>query len=148
MYFLLLVTQSIIICGVCIAALLVGDRPAKLVGAGCLAAWVATTFAHKPHETGSVQYGVAFIDLALLVYVAVIAIRYRHNWTIAAGGFLMLTVATHIAYMIDLHIVSNVRITASIIWGYMTIVCLAWGTWSGWQRQRRGRVRLLEQPPP
>ncbi len=144
MYFLLLVVQATIICGVCVAALLVGDRPAKLVGGGCLAAWVATTFAHKPHETTSVQYGVALVDLALLIYVAALAIRYRHAWLVVAGSFLMLTVATHVAYLIDLHIVSNVRITASIIWGYMTIVCLAWGTWNGWRRERLGRVKAPE----
>ncbi|MDB5433245.1 MAG: hypothetical protein JWP35_4361 [Caulobacter sp.] len=119
------------------AALWLGDRPARLMGGACIAAFLATLFLQDHRDHYYPQYAVAAVDTVLLVFVIYLAVVYRRDWLTAAGGFMMLVVTTHVAYMIDLRIAANIRATAANVWAYLTLLSLAWGTWKAWQRKTR-----------
>jgi hypothetical protein len=116
------------------AALWFGDRPAKLMGAACITAFLVTLRVQDHHEHYRPQYAIAAVDMALLIFVIYLAVVYRRGWLTAAGGFMMLVVATHLAFVIDLHIVPNIRATAANVWAYLTLAALAWGTWTAWRQ--------------
>ena len=120
----------------CGPALLLGDRPAKLMGAACLIAYVATVLLQDHGNHFSPQYGVAAVDTVLLAIVIYLAVTYRRTWLVLAGGFMMLIVANHFAFAVDLRMVANIRATAANVWGYLMLACLVWGTWTSWRDRR------------
>jgi hypothetical protein len=136
MWLYLFLTGLIVMLAVCGLALWLGDRPAKLAGAACLAAWVGSLLAQNRNDYVSPQYGVAIVDIILLIAFIVLEVRYRRNWLIVAGGFQMLGVAGHLAYIIDWRIIANVRATASYFWAYLTLLSILYGTWEACKARR------------
>jgi hypothetical protein len=130
----------------CGLALALGDRPAKLAGGACLAAVLATLVVQDYHEFYRPQYAIAAVDTALLAAMVTLAVIYRRTWLLAAGAFMMLVVATHIAFIVDLRIGANIRATAANVWANFTLVSVAWGGWSSW-RERRTAARPVIEPP-
>jgi hypothetical protein len=142
--FLFRLAVPLITCGL---ALALGDRPAKLAGGACLAAVFATLVVQDYHEFYRPQYAIAAVDMALLAAMIVLAMIYRRTWLLAAGAFMMLVVATHIAFIVDLRIGANIRATAANVWANLTLVSVAWGGWSSWRDRRSAAAHPVIDPP-
>lgn len=125
---------------VCGTALWVGDRPAKWAGAACLAAWFGTYLVQNRHDFFNPQYAAAGVDIVLLACLIALAMIYRRSWLMAAGGFHMLGVATHFAFLIDHRVAVNAYLTAAYIWAYLTLAAVAWGTWTSWRARRLAKT--------
>lgn len=120
---------------VCGAAFLKGGREERLTAAALLANVGATNLLRDqswPH----LQRAEFAADVILLVLFGAIALRTRKFWPLAAAGFQLLSVVTHLAKMIDPALQQWAYITAIVIWTYLILIALAVGVWNHWRGER------------
>lgn len=130
---------AIVMALVCLFAGWAGGRPQRVVAAIAFAAWVLSA-AIQDRSFRHPQYATFVLDAALLVVFVWLALLWKRGWLNWVAAFQSLTMATHIAAMLDKRIWPIASITAYMIWSYLTLAALAWGGVQGLiERRRAGR---------
>ena len=71
----------------------------------------------------------------LLVPGLSLALRSHRYWPIWAAGFQLLAILTYWAHSLDRTLGGWVYLTAGILWGYLLVGALAYGTWNVWRER-------------
>lgn len=118
---------------VCALAAWRGRDVERLAAATYLAAWALTLVAFRA-DTRETQWSVMIIDVGLLGVFIVVALRSRRYWPLFSAAFQLLAVATHIARALDSAVSGWAYQTAGIIWGYLVIAAVGYGSWTAPKR--------------
>lgn len=114
---------------VCALAVWRGRDEERLAAAGMLANWSLSRILFQAHSQG-LQAGVFAVDVILLGLYVWLALRSRRYWPLFAAGFQLLAIITHMGRMIDPRMSGWAYLTAEIIWSYLVLWAIAWGSWS------------------
>lgn len=142
---------SAILLGVCGLAFLKGGVEERVTA---VTLFIATwgTILLRDRSWPQVQATAFALDVAVLAVLLVIALRTAKYWPLAAAGFQLLGVVTHIGKLIDPHVNQWAYITAGVIWTYLLIIALSVGAWNTWRARVRPakdeRDRRLGETPP
>lgn len=117
---------------VCSGAFIRGGVEERLTAGGLLTNVAATVVLRDPSWPQLQRAGFA-IDVLFLVLLLVIALRTVKFWPLAAAGFQLLAVLTHVAKMIDPELEQWAYITAIVIWTYLLLIALGVGVWNSWR---------------
>lgn len=123
------------ISSVCTAALLKGSWSERVGALTVFGGWIAT-IAVEHHRWHEIQWGTFVVDGIVLAILVWLSLRSDRFWPIWAAGFQLLAVVTHAARVVDTNVSPWAYITAALIWGYMLVGALAFGTWSTWRRRQ------------
>ncbi len=114
--------------GGCAVACWKGGRDERLT-AGLLAlAWITSQFVLHRRWT-EVQWGVAAVDVLLLVALGGIALRGDRFWPLFATAFQLLVFAGHAAQALDRTLGGWAYLSAGVFWSYLVVAALAAGAW-------------------
>lgn len=112
---------------VCVLAAWRGRDLERLAAGAYLAAWALTLVTFRP-ETHGTQWAVMVIDLALLGGFITIAMKTGRFWPLFSAAFQLLAVVTHVAQALDSAVSGWAYQTAGIIWGYLVIAAIGYGS--------------------
>lgn len=120
-----------------------GRSDEKLAGATCLAATVATKFAVSPLTArySGVEFGLLFIDLAVLGAFVAIALRSQRFWPLWVAGLQLTNSMAHLMKAVDFALIPRAYAAAAAFWSYPILFIIIIGTWR--QHQRRLREDTL-----
>ena len=125
-----------VICGV---AAKVGDDSARRIAVAFFLNWLGSLLAYRA-DAYNTEWQILALDVVTLIYFAWVSIRWRRLWTVIASAFVAITVASHVATMIDLRVTIDTFNVSVAIWSYGVLVCIAFGTWASWRERRPRRV--------
>lgn len=117
---------------VCSAAFLRGGVEERLTAAGLLIN-VAVTVLLRDDSWPALQRAGFAVDVLMLFLLVGIALWSPKYWPMAAAGFQLLAVLTHIGKMIDPELEQWAYITAIVIWTYLLLSALGVGVWNSWR---------------
>lgn len=106
-----------------------GGRTERFVAWANLAAWVASRLVFNAMEGGALQWGVLAVDVGFLGLLIFAAMSSNRSWTLFAAAFQLLGVVIHLATMVDSDIMMLTYMRGLVIWSYLVLVSMAWGTW-------------------
>lgn len=109
-----------------------GEAEERIAGAA-LFVTVFATYLLRDHSWPSLQYAAFGMDLVMLAVLLFLALRTAKYWPLAAAGFQLLAVLTHVGKMIDPQVNQWAYLTAIVIFTYLVIIALAVGTWNSWR---------------
>jgi len=78
-----------------------GGRPERHGALLVCAAWVLTPLVELRESWIQPQYGILAVDIATLLGLIIMAIRYDRYWPICAAAFQTIAVLTHVAFVIN-----------------------------------------------
>ena len=113
-----------------------GGRRQGIVAATAFAGWMISA-AIQDRSFQHPQYATFVLDAVLMIVWGALAMRWRRGWLTWMAAFQCLTMATHVAAMIDDRIWARASITAYMIWSYLSLAALAWGGVEGLIDKRR-----------
>jgi hypothetical protein len=113
--------------GVCVIALLRGDRPLKATGAAIIINSLVAPVVQRHAHLNEPQYGVLAVDAVLLVALALILLRDRRWWLVVATALLMMSTFTHLAALIGSPINPKITAYARLFWAFGMIAAVGWG---------------------
>ncbi|ACG79890.1 conserved hypothetical protein [Phenylobacterium zucineum HLK1] len=116
-------TLMAVVCG---AAVWKGGWEERLTAMAFLIAWIATLIGRDREWLGT-QWGAFAVDVVLLGFLVVVALKSARYWPIFAAGFHLLSVATHAARIVDPQVGAWAYATASVIFSQLTVFALAAG---------------------
>jgi len=119
-----------------VLALWLGGRDERITAAALLANTLASKLALGSNWVEP-EYLVLLVDLLLFGLLIGLALRTNRWWLLWCAAFELLIVVTHVAIIVDPTVRARSYATGMIIWSYMVIFALAFGTWQTW----RGAVR-------
>lgn len=126
---------------VCALAAWRGRDVERLAAASYLAAWALTLVTFRA-GTGGTQWSVMIVDVGLLVILTAIALRSARYWPLFSASFQLLAVVTHVARALDSEVSGWAYQTAGIIWGYLVIAAIGYGSWTA--PRRYAEIEALE----
>lgn len=132
---LLYILATIFQYGTILAALTVGGREERIVGAALLVNTVGSILTVRS-AWAEPEYVVLALDVALLLLLVLIAMKTRRWWPLWCAAFELLIVVTHVAIMVDPTVRARSYATGSIIWSNVVLATLAVATWGASQRKR------------
>lgn len=89
-------------------------------------AWMTTLLGRDQAWIGA-QWGTLVVDLILLAFLLLVALRGDKYWPLFAAGFHLLSVVTHMARMVDAQVGAWAYATAAVIFSQMTVFALGAG---------------------
>lgn len=120
---------------VCLAAVWRGGVHERIAAGLLVLAWIGRNAIDW--DGRSIPWLVIAIDAGLALVFLYVAIFTRRTWALFAAGFVVLLLATHTAFAMNLQLEQWSYITAYYIWSIALIISLASGClWSS-QRNRR-----------
>jgi hypothetical protein len=105
------------------------------IAAIALAVGVVLSKAVYSHEGQQTEWGLFFVDVALLAILTWIALISTRYWPIFAAAFQFLAVIIHLARLADRSLSGWAYISAEILFGYLLAGAIGVGTFNVW-RQR------------
>ncbi|MDP1631324.1 MAG: hypothetical protein Q8L66_07885 [Caulobacter sp.] len=123
---------------VCLAAAFSGGRPQQLAAATVFVAWIGSA-ALEDRRFIYPQYAIFVLDVVTTLTLVAVALIWRRGWLLWVAAFQLLTMATHIAVMLDMRIYTRAYMTAYMIWSYLLLAALLWGAVQGFLERRAGR---------
>jgi hypothetical protein len=127
---------TVVVCG---GAFWKGDRETQLAAGGFLLGWAATIALRDRSWVGT-QWSAFASDAGLLIILIVISLRTRRYWPLAAAGFELLCVVTHVARLIDPGVYAWAYATAQVIWTQLVVVAIGVGVWNAWRENRQPAI--------
>jgi hypothetical protein len=118
---------------VCALAVWRGRDDERLGAAAYLAAWALSMMVFRARSS-DLQEGVLLIDTGLFALFLLLAMRSRRFWPLFAAGFQLLAVVTHVARILDAGVSGWAYITAGVVWGYLVIFAIGYGSWTAPRR--------------
>ena len=112
-----------------------GGREEQLAASGLLMSW-AVTIALRDRSWIGTQWSAFGADGCLLLLLTAISLRTKRYWPLAAAGFQLLCVVTHVARTIDPGVRAWAYATAQVIWTQLVFVALGVGVWNTWRDSR------------
>lgn len=112
---------------VCALAFWRGRDEERMAAVGMLANWSLSRILFKTHSEG-LQSGIFFVDLALLVVYLWLALRSPRYWPLFAAGFQLLAIITHLGRILDPRVSGWAYLTAEIIWSYLVLFAIGYGS--------------------
>lgn len=109
-----------------LAAFWRGGRLEKQLAAVVAVAWLAS--AVVPNDQSSLSWPLFAIDVGLVIYLLYHAVFSRRRWPMAAAGFQMLIVATHIAFLLRPHLEQWGYFTAYYLWSWGVLAAILVGS--------------------
>ena len=79
------------------------------------------------------QWSAFASDVGLLVILVVISLRTPRYWPLAAAGFELLCVVTHVAKIVDPGVYAWAYATAQVIFTQLVVVAIGVGVWNAWR---------------
>lgn len=124
----------------CAFALLKGDEPERIGGSVFALAWFASLLIQGDGDLYDLQWGIFYLDLALLAVFAGLTWKSRRAWPVWACAFQLLAVTGHIMNLTDLRPSMNAFYTVTNLAAYGVMVSLAVGTFWAWQDRRAANL--------
>ncbi|MFI4949775.1 MAG: hypothetical protein ACHP7A_01920 [Caulobacterales bacterium] len=124
---------------VCAGAFWKGGREEQQAAAGLLLA-LAVTLAMRDRTWVGTQWGAFAADVCLFAFLTFIALRSKRYWPLAAAGFQLLGVATHLARTLDPGVRAWAYATGQVIWSQLVFWALAVGVFNTWRARRQETV--------
>lgn len=121
---------------VCGFALWKGGRAERLTAVAVLIGWFSTPFVQEHARFLDPQWGMFWVDVALLVFLSAMLAVYRKVWLACATGFELLMVASHWAMLIDHRIDMNSYLAGLGVWSFALLAALLIGTLQARARRR------------
>jgi hypothetical protein len=131
--------------GICVAAVLRGDRPLRYVGAAIVFNSVITPIVQWRYVRGLPNYGEMVVDLVLLAFMSAVLIRDRRWWLVAATSFLLVALLTHIAPWVGAPISAYMAATVRLLWNNAMVLAVGWGLALHEHRRQRGLVSAVPE---
>jgi hypothetical protein len=132
---------AVIMTLVCLFTGWTGARPQRDIAIIAFVAWIASA-AIQDRSFRNPQYATFVLDAVLLAIFLGYALRWRRGWLNWVAALQSLTMATHIAAMMDRRIWPMASITAYMVWSYLTLAVIAWGGVEALLARRRARAAL------
>jgi hypothetical protein len=130
---------------VCTFAFWKGERPERLTAAAVLLGWFSTPLVQDA-QVMDPEWGMFWIDVALLIFLCVMVALYRRLWLACAIACELLLVASHLAMLIDRRINMNSYLAGMAVWSFALLLALLLGTLRA--NARRGSARREAGTPP
>ena len=125
---LLGLVATIVVCGWALWL----SRPALKISAGAIvAAFVATPLVQNWHDWAHPQWGIFWVDMALLVLLGVIGVGQRSWWSRIAVACQLLTVLSHISMALNPSILARAYATTTYVLYFGLLGAIAWGLREG-----------------
>ena len=116
----------------CDYALLYGRQDARIVGAACIVASIASVAVASRYS--GVEIGVLLIDLLTLAVFVFVALRSDRFWPLWSSGLQLTTTIGHLLKAIQLDLVPIAYAVSLRFWAYPIVIILAVATWRNRQR--------------
>jgi hypothetical protein len=123
----------------CGYAMAYGRQDARIVGAACIVASLASVTLASRYS--GVETGVLVIDLLTLAVFLFVALRSDRFWPLWIAGLQVTTTIGHVLKAIQLDLVPIAYAVALRFWAYPILIILAVATW-------RNRQRLQQEMAP
>jgi hypothetical protein len=120
---------------ICAGALWKGDRIEQWGGGICFMAWLATILIQDDVGATLEQFALLGVDFAVLVALGFLAWRGEKTWPVWAAACQAITVAVHLAKMVDFRIPTAAYISALVLASYGVLIALAIGTVVAWRER-------------
>ena len=117
-----------IMIGACGTALWLGRTSERWTAIVLILASIASLVAQSS-KFFQPESGILLIDLALLGYLVLLAMRSDRFWPLYAAGFQIIGTLIHVARITDDSIFQSAYATGQIFWSYPVLLTLAAGTW-------------------
>jgi hypothetical protein len=91
----------------------------------------------------SAEFAADIANLGLLIWIALRSPKY---WPMAAAGFQLLAVMTHVAKLVDRGVAQWAYLTAGIIWTYLLMIALVVGTVNASRARRAAQMAGAPAP--
>jgi len=127
---------TVVVCG---GAFWKGDRETQFAAGGLLMSW-AMTIALRDRSWVGTQWSAFVADTGLFIVLTAISLRTPKYWPLAAAGFQLLCVVTHIARMVDPGVRAWGYATAQVIFTQLMIVAMGVGVWNAWRGGRQPAI--------
>lgn len=131
---------------VCGGAFWKGGSEERYVAAGILLSLAVTVLTRDNHWE-HVESAVFVADTSLFIALVVISLKTAKYWPLAAAGFQLLAIMTHVAKVMDAGLQQWAYITAGVIWTYLLLVALGVGTWNAWRAGRAQPATIADGRP-
>lgn len=125
---------ALLLFGSCGYALLVGRRDARVVGAVCIAASIASVVVASRYQ--GVEAGVLAIDLLTLAAFTFVALRSDRFWPLWVSGLQLTTTLGHLLKAVEFSLVPIAYAVSLRFWSYPILIILAVATWRSRNRAR------------
>ena len=109
------------------AAVWRGERPERVGAAIIAAAWIVTPFVELRRSWYEPQWGIFTVDVLNFLALAGLAFVYDRRWPICAAGFQLVTVLTHVAFLINPHALYRGYFYVNFAMGYLLLGSLLGG---------------------
>lgn len=123
----------LIVCG---GAFWKGASEERYAAAGILLSLMVTVLT-RDHQWAHVESAVFVADTSLFIALLVISMKTPKFWPMAAAGFQLLAIMTHVAKVMDAGLQQWAYITAGVIWTYLLLIALGVGTLNTWRAGRQ-----------
>jgi hypothetical protein len=118
-----------------------GGRPERIVAFAFLVASFTQPLVLNTTNWLDPQWGVLVVDSVLLAFLVGLALRTDRSWLLFCAAFQLLSVVIHIAILVDRSVAPLPYRRGLVIWSYLTLVALAWGTWRFWRSRQANDPR-------
>ena len=121
------ITFYLLLTALAVFAALRGGREERIAANVCLAATIATSFLLSPLSTrfGSIEVGVAFIDLVVLATFVTIALRSARFWPLWVAGLQLTAVMGHAIKAAQPDLFPVAYGAALVFWSYLILLIIA-----------------------
>ena len=122
----------LVICG---AAMWKGDRLEQWGAGICFMAWLATILIQDDASSTLERFFLMGVDVAVLAALGFLAWKAERSWPVWAAACQAITVAVHLATLVDFRIPKFAYISALVLASYGVLIALAIGTWMAWRER-------------
>jgi hypothetical protein len=126
------ITLTLLVCGFAIWR---GGWEERTAGTAALLS-TAITVLLRDNSWPNLQLAAFIADGLLFVVFLILALRTEKYWPLAAAGFQLLAVLTHMAKLVDTQLQQWAYITAQVIWTYLILIAIVTGTVNSVRRRR------------
>jgi hypothetical protein len=125
-------------------ALVQGGAPERAVALGYLAAYVGSAYfaANRTDQYFSLEWGLFAVDSLLAICLVLFALHANRYWTLWAASIQIVSLAAHFAKLVVPELVAPAYGLTLIVWSYLAIPVLFFGT----HRHRKRQQRFGEYP--
>lgn len=120
----------------CAFAFLKGDEPERIAGGAYILGWFASMLLQDGSESSLSLWGLAGVDIVMLLVFGGLAWRSRRAWPVWAAALQMLIVMGHFVLLLYQGPTFAAFIIANNLASYGVLVALAIGTFWAWQERR------------
>lgn len=117
-----------------------GDEPERIVAGAYILGWFASLLVQSELDFVSATYGIAVIDLTMLVLLGAMTWKSRKVWPIWGCACQLLIVMSHLLVFVDQRPSATSFIAIINLAGYGVMLALAVGTFWAWQERRAAGV--------